>query len=680
MPAAVPVIALTRNQDHVEAINKCLRNAGHPVHVTWLPDASDLGDALTQSATELLLLFADESIVDLPGAMDFRARFAPEVPVLLVREQVDEAVIAAALAVGAQDAVTLSNLPRFVAVVSRELRAQRLDRALSATLATARSFQKQLQAFVEGSVDAYAHVQEGIIVDANPAWLDLFGFDSADSVVRTPLMDLFDSDDHAAIKGALVACRQGKWSGEHNLRASALTVGGNAPALEFELEAAEFDGEPCVRLCVPRRDDREVERRLNEAMQCDPATGFMHRRYFIEALRLRLAESGRGGVRYLAYIEPDRYAEVLEELGIIVGEEFLTEFARVLRAQLQPGDLAGRATGAGFMILIERGQSRDAEAWAEHVAREVANHLFQIGDKSITTTCTVGLGMVPAALTNPEGPAADAYRASRIGHKAGGNRVQMLDHTDAMLRLQDQDEFWVKQVRLALMDGRFHLVQQPIASLVGKEQGLFDVLVRMVDEAGSEVLPGLFMPAAERNGLMKNIDRWVIGAAMEVCASRRPGGLFLRLSQDSLADPTLAIWLGNQLKASKIEARRIVFQIREETASLLLKEAVALRETLHQLGFRIALEGFGLGRDPEQLLTHLMPDYAKIHGALMQGLAADPEKHERVRALVTLARKNYAVTIGERVEDANTMAVLWQLGVEFIQGYYINAPEEITLG
>src|SRR5688500_6709698 len=218
-PAAIPMIALTRSQDNVEAINKALRNAGHPVHVTWLPDARDLGDALTQASAEMLMLFADEGIVDLASAMDFRARFAPEVPVLIVREKVDEDVVAQALALGAQDAITLTNVPRLQLVVGRELRTYRLDRALSTTLASAREAKKQLQHIVAGSTDAIALVQEGIIVDAIPAWLALFGYSIPEEVVGTPLMDAFDPDDHAAIKGALVACMQGKWSG-HTLHAS----------------------------------------------------------------------------------------------------------------------------------------------------------------------------------------------------------------------------------------------------------------------------------------------------------------------------------------------------------------------------------------------------------------------------------------------------------------------------
>ncbi|MBX3703444.1 MAG: EAL domain-containing protein [Steroidobacteraceae bacterium] len=680
-PAAVPMIALTRSQDNVEAINKALRNAGHPVHVTWLPDARDLGDALTQASAEMLMLFADEAIVDLASAMDFRARFAPDVPVLVVRERLDEDAIAQALALGAQDAVTLTNVPRLQLVVGRELRTYRLDRALSSTLASAREYKKQLQHIVEGSTDAIAQVQEGIIVDANPAWLALFGYSNADEVVGTPLMDAFDPDDHAAIKGALVACMQGKWSG-HTLHASALVVSGHTPSLEFQLVRAEFDGEPCVQVVVPARvsDAGEYQRKLEEAMQSDPATGFMHRRYFVDKLRERLAQPARGGVRFLAYGEADKYEAVHEELGVLAGEDFLTDFARLLKEQVQPGDLAGRFGGHGFMMLIERGNTQDVEAWAEHVVHKVASEVFQAGSKSLTTTCTIGLGPVPPEVQSPEGPANDAWRAHRQGREAGGNRVQLLEHTGMMLRLQDQDRAWVQQIRAALTENRFRLVQQPIASLVGDDLGMFDVLVRMLDAKGQEVLPSAFLPAAERNDLMKSIDRWVIGASMAFCAARKPGALFVRLSQDTLADPTLAAWLASQLKSTRIDAARIVFQVREEAVAQQLKEAVALRQALQKRGFRFAIEGFGLGRDTERLLGHLKPEFVKIHGALMQGLSADQEKQARVKTLVELARDCRAVTIGERVQDANTMAVLWQLGVEFIQGYFVNAPEEVVIG
>jgi len=83
-----------------------------------------------------------------------------------------------------------------------------------------------------------------------------------------------------------------------------------------------------------------------------------------------------------------------------------------------------------------------------------------------------------------------------------------VDKSDTDTRVQAYDKIWVKHIKSALMENRFRLVQQPIASLLGEDKGMFDVLVRMLDEQGTEVLPAEFIAAAERNDLMKNIDRW----------------------------------------------------------------------------------------------------------------------------------------------------------------------------
>ena len=681
-PAAVPMIVMTRHQDHVEAINKTLRNAGHPVHPSWLPDAGELGDALTQIAPEMVVIFADEGIVDLAAAMDFQRRLAPDVPVLVVHESVDEEKVAVALRLGARDALTLSNLERFRLVVDRELAARRLDKSLSATMTAAQEFQRQLNDFMHGSPDAIAQVQEGIIVEANPAWMELFGHAQEESIVGTPLMDEFEPESHAALKGALIACLHGKWAG-HPLRAVTELADGSSISVDLTLARGELDGEPCVRVSVTAgsRDRRELEERLTDAMQRDPTTGFLHRKYFVDELRRRLASPPKAGVRYLAYIEPDKYDAILGEAGILVGEDFLVEFAQRLSDLLHPEDLAGRFGGNGFMVLLQRGNNGDVEAWAEHVVHIIGEHVFQVGDRTISTTCTVGLGPVPPTLTDPDGPAGDAYRANRRGREAGGNCVHVPEQTETLMRLQESDKTWVRRIKTALMENRFRLVQQPIASLLGGEgPANFDVVVRMLDEQGDEVLPSEFMQVAERNDLMKNIDRWVIGASMSFCATRKPGGMFVRLSRATLADPTLPDWLANQLKAVRVEPERIVFQLHEYAASQHLREVVALQSRLGEMGFRTAVEGFGSGRDTEALLNHLKPDFIKVDGSLMQGLAQSQDKQQRVKELVELARGKGATTIAERVEDANTMAVLWQLGVEYIQGYFVNAPEAVVLG
>jgi len=203
---AVPLIVLSPARDPVEAINSTLRRAGHPVHCTWIPALRDLADAITQINPELLVHVVGSE--DLRGVITVRDQVAPKLPIIGVGEPADETRIAEAMQLGARDFVSLRNTARLQAVMLRELRSFRLERALDSTLKSAHDARRQLEIVLQRSNDAIVQVQEGIVVDANPSWLELFGF--ADSLVGQPIMDLFDEATHSPLKGALAACLQGR--------------------------------------------------------------------------------------------------------------------------------------------------------------------------------------------------------------------------------------------------------------------------------------------------------------------------------------------------------------------------------------------------------------------------------------------------------------------------------------
>ena len=674
------MIVMTRSQDHVEAINSTLRKAGHPVHCTWLPDARDLGDALMQLNPEMLVAFTDEPGIDLGSIIKVKAQSAPEMPVLVVRETADEAAIADAMRLGAQDAVTLANRSRLQSVASRELRAYRLERALSTTLSSAREYREQLQHFLQGSADAITHVQEGIIVDANGAWLELFGYSGDDALTGTPLMDLFEQETHPALKGALVACLQGKWA-DHALKVTALLSDGSNLALELTLTKADYEAEPAVRISIPARhtQDADLEGRLADAVKNDASTHFLQQRYLIAAVRERCAAAMKGGVRQFAHLKADRFIEIQRAIGILASEDFMAQLAELVRSQLTPTDLCGRFGGNGFLVLLERGTARDIETWAENVVKRVNAHTFGIGDKTLSATVSVGLGVLPPANPDVGSAIADAVAATRRGRELGGNQVYVVDTSDTDTRVQAYDKIWVKHIKSALMENRFRLVQQPVASLLGEDKGMFDVLVRMLDEQGNEVLPAEFIAAAERNDLMKNIDRWVIGASMSFAANRQAACIFVRVSKDTIVDKTVITWLETQLRSLKIEPKRLCIQVTEEMATQYVVQTKEFSDSLRKLGFRFAIEHFGTGRDPLKLLNDIGMNFIKVDGSLMQGLSTNQLQQQRVKGVVEAAKRKGVETVAERVEDANTMAVLWQLGIEFIQGYFVNAPEDVTM-
>ena len=677
--SAIPLIVYSRHQEAVEIINSTLRNAGHPVHCAWVRDLAAFGDALAQGRAQLTFVCLPDA-EDAAPVMELRDRQAAAMPVVLVRDTVSEDGLTRALELGARDVVTLKARPRLRAVAERELHLARLDTALAGTLASAHQYRDQMRAFMAGSTDAIVHVQEGIVVDANPAWIELTGLKDAAAIVGQPLMDAFTPASHAALKGALVAAAQGRWS-DHSLKATAVLPGGGEMPLALELERFDFDGEPAVRIKVPtqRHDSVSITQQLAEALKLDTGTGLLKRSAFLETGRAQLAQPLKGGLRAVLYLEPDKLAALDSDPGPLALEVLLDSVGAMLRGQLQPGDIGGRLTGRGYAVLIERGNTRDLDAFIRRLVERIAGHVFQVGERSLSITASAGAALCAANKPLP-GPLNVAIRSQRAAAAAGGNRTLRQEDRDESRTEAEADRTWAHQIKSALMANRFRLVQQPIASLVGEDRSMFDLVVRMLDERGQEVLPSEFLTAASRTDLMKNIDRWVVGAAMSFCAARKPHKVFVRLSRDSLRDETLATWLEQQLKASRIEPSHVVIQVSEELATRHLKEAKALQQLLARLGFEFAVENYGSGRDPGQLLSHVPVNYVKIDGSLMQGLANDRPLQERVKALVEQARERSITTIAERVEDANTMAVLWQLGIEFIQGYFVNSPEEVVLG
>ena len=294
--------------------------------------------------------------------MDQRARLASRVPTIVVKDAITEADLVRGLELGAQDVVTLAARSRLQAVAAREIDAARLDHTLNGTLASARQYRDQMRAFMTGSTDAIAHVQEGIVVDANPAWCELFGRREASDLLGQPLMDLFHARTHAALKGALVASVQGRWAG-HALNAAAVTADGGTLPLELRLERFEFDGEPAVRLRVatPKRDMETMAHQLDEALRRDSSTGLLRRTAFIDAVTARAAQPLKGGLRAIAYLAPDRPDMIERDHGPFQAEEIMDAIGRLVEAQLQPGDLGGRISARGIGLLFERGNARDQE-------------------------------------------------------------------------------------------------------------------------------------------------------------------------------------------------------------------------------------------------------------------------------------------------------------------------------
>ncbi|MEM9404070.1 MAG: EAL domain-containing protein, partial [Pseudomonadota bacterium] len=200
---------------------------------------------------------------------------------------------------------------------------------------------------------------------------------------------------------------------------------------------------------------------------------------------------------------------------------------------------------------------------------------------------------------------------------------------------------------------------------------------RMLDEQGEPLLPSEFLPAAERNNLLKTIDRWMIGASIRYALKEKADTVFVRLSSQSLRDRTLIEWLIAELNSQGLPGKHVCLQVAEKDAARYIKQVRNIVTELKKVDIRLALEHYGVDKGRVQILDLLRPDYIKIDGELMHSLMTDTAMQEKVKHVVSEAAKRDIETIAERVEDANAMAVLFQLGISYMQGHYVHEPEVV---
>ena len=339
---SISIAVLTKDQDDVEIINSALRDAGHAAHCHWIATPSKLAEVLSDEVVELLILNCDSYKDSIQQVIKQKDRYKPEVPVIVAQASADEKSIQNAMQAGACDLVSITLKSRLQSVVTRELRAARVERALNSTLQSATEYKRQLRDHMESSSSSIALVQEGIFTDVNDAWLAQFSVKDKDDVIGMPVMDTFETESHAALKGALVATAEGKWQASEKLIVKSIVEYNDSNEVHLEFRSIDLDDGPCVQLRIaPQlRVAEEPTKLVHDALKRDPTTLLFHRSQFVERITKRLRKRPAQGTHCLVYIKPDKFSVVHEKIGVLQSEEVIAQLAEEIRKHMHPRDVA----------------------------------------------------------------------------------------------------------------------------------------------------------------------------------------------------------------------------------------------------------------------------------------------------------------------------------------------------
>ncbi|WP_193165639.1 GGDEF/EAL domain-containing response regulator [Microbulbifer hainanensis] len=661
-----------------------LHNAGRSNRAQHVASEAALTKLLQDKSWDLLI--AAESSKQVPPAVALRtiSKMQKDIPTVLLSERAGAQPVVEGLKLGARDVVTVDEDQHLLLVIQREMvalenrrRARLHDRRYHATLQRAKEL-------LDSSKDGIAYVSDGLIVYANESFAERFGYQSNDDIEYQPLIDMLTEGEQEDARDFLKQCAIDNNEVEaKEWKFTAKTASGSPLPTRAEVLSTVYDEERCLQVRIGARggDTEQLEAQLSDIKSRDPLTGLYNRQHFLPLLD-KAIQSTAGSQRTggLMYIEVDRFEETVQKVVGVAGADALQKkMAQLLQSSLRRGDVLARYGDDSFCLLMPETTPDSAEHRTKTLLKSIADTIFDAAGKTLHVTASVGISLLSEASGGAQKVLDQALQAhdQALQKSENGNAFALFEpDTDQQ---GDADTYLRARVVQALEAGNMKLLYQPILSLQGSGEQLYEVLVRLVD--GKEQLaPVAFLEALGDATLATKMDRWIILNAIKAAAAERAANknvsLLLHITAGSLLDSGLPAWLGVAFKAAKVPPKMVTFQMRQEDINSNLHAARDFTKQVQDLGCRVAVCHFGTGLNPFKALEHVKVDIAKVDPSFVHEVQDEGESSETLANLVKQLGEANTKVIVPHIEQASMLPTLWQTGTDYIQGYYVQAPAE----
>ncbi|WP_114239219.1 EAL domain-containing protein [Dyella sp. C9] len=674
----IKILFIEKSVEDAEQIISLLRNSGIAVRPARATSAEQVTAALDELGPDIVLFDPAVGTLELREVSRLLDAHGRDLSLIALVSQVDNATITELFVSGARSVALRPQPKQLMAVIQREFDALNARRQLRRLETALRESERRCDALLDSSTDAIAYVHEGMHVRANQAYLDTFGYTEFDDLLGLPVLDMVGPNDAEEFKNTLKGLSRGeKPNGPIELQARRADGASFKAGVEFA--HATFEGEPCLQVVFRRQ---QVDVGMIEQLQRDPVTGLFNRARMLECIDQAVAAATEGTKgQSLLLIEPDNWQAIVGGVGLAKADELLAAFANRVEGQLGAHDTAGLLAEHTVGVLLHTRNDEGIKQWIAGLQQAIAGGIFDLGTRSITVTTSIGGSLLGEKNANTELLLNQASQALRNAQSQGGNRSDLHDPGAREKADEERERYWLGVLQQALTQNDFVLYHQQTISLQDAEGEFSEILLRLNGPQG-EVLPGFFMPIAEKHNLTPAIDRWVLNQAIEHLRARDRNGtpttFFVKLTSGSLEDTQLLPWLGERLKSAGLKHGQLVLEMTESKVVTALRPAQEFIQSWKKLGGQFALEQFGSGLNSFQLLNHIDADYLKIDRSYMADLPQQAESQKKVAEICRQARELNKQTIAEWVEDAASTSLLFACGVDFVQGNFLQEPQRLA--
>lgn len=648
------------NENRGAALASAFHRLGYVCRHSSIAEMGALGNAIRHEAPDLLLLNQSDSQIDLPNCLEAIKNNQIDLPVIVLSED-PELLPDHQIA----DVLNTDDNARIARSCVREFWSLQTRRALKDTQTQLKAAEDRSELILSQSDDAIAYVADGMIISVNKHFAETFGFNDPDDLDCQPIMDLVNGSDQDRLKNALRSAGKGDSA---QISLSARHQDGSDVEATMTLTMTTLDDEDCIQLAI---HDESAMAGEGVSAAIDTLTGFSSSDRF----RLRLDDVaahglGKNSEGALLLVGLDRYAALRAEYGVSGADLLMQDLSLTLRDELPQAEF-GRVASDAIGIIINGYSSEEALATAQSLCATIERRSVTI--RNDVTGYTISIAVFP--ITSAKQPSGQALLDTSIAlceeirDDAGGsgNNAELYVRARQQLNTSEDPSVLFEDAK---SDKRLQLMYQPIVSLAEDDKHYYEITLGLSDQQEDEISGEGLVSAFEALGDNTDLDRWIIVEATRQFVKSRSTGrstrLILNLSSNVFKDKGLLAWLNVALKAAELPADALIFQFRAESCAKSLKPAIGFTDKLRALGANIALRSTNPLSDDKNSLTQLQP--------LLTKLDVDIESSNDLSAAIQAVQEVGSKAIITGVESAATLATLWQLKPDYVQGGYIHSP------
>ncbi len=495
------------------------------------------------------------------------------------------------------------------------------------------------------------------------------------------LGELFDDDDVRALLATIDD--DDNW---RNVETMLRSLNGDRFWASTSISQVDVEGQH--KLLVVAKDiseQRQFTELLSYQATHDALTELYNRREFERHVERALLAVAKGDAPCaVLYIDLDQFKLINDTSGHLAGDQLLSQLALAMAELVRGGDVLARLGGDEFGILALNAHADGALILAERLRVRIDSFIYVWEQRSYNISASIGVVLIDRPGQTLREVLSHADTACYMAKDHGRNRIHFYSEQDDETIQRRGEMEWAHRLRWVIDEGRLLLDYQEVHPLHPEpdEDPHIELLIRLRDEDGRVVLPGAFLPAAERYGLLPTLDRWVIAQAISHfdqlhVNGRPPGRCSLNLSASTLEDDKLADYILGLIEQHAVPPSRLCFEITETEAVRNMARAVHFIERLRAAGCLVALDDFGAGMSSFGYLKNLPVDVIKIDGSFIRDIGHDPMSRSIVEVIAEIGHQRGIDVVAEWVDDGNMLATLRELGVDYAQGFALHRPEPV---